>query len=184
MNCKKCFRYLDKGTEKCKHCGLETRQKTPPIANPPQIDTTMYCEHCGKKIKNSYKFCTKCGNKLSESMHAPTELTKEQIKSLHGFSVGFLFFPFFYSASMKFSLLEILGALVLQGLVNWTDTLEVFIFYFVIAGYLSFKVRKYSYNGRRKWESFEQFMMVQKNWDIAAIVIVGLLIIIYALLGV
>lgn len=138
----------------------------------------MNCSNCGTEIKEGHKYCTKCGKRVdgapSEANHDPA---KDE-KLTKGISWGFVSFPFFYTISMKFSGLTILGAFILQiiaraGAFGW-------LIYFVIAIPLAFRVKQQAYHGRRPWESDEQFLAVQKKWDrwglAIFIIVIGLVV--------
>jgi len=156
----------------------------------------MYCSNCGGKLKAGDLFCSNCGQKLDKDPvptgivdeGAPSrqiitkdskagehgQLTKEQIQIIESPSWGSLL-GLIYLIAMQ-SWVHVL-ILVVLSLFSWVmagvPTLVFFVYLIVKAKSIAWK--------SRKWESFDQFLGVQRAWDLWAKIILALNILIFAL---
>jgi len=122
----------------------------------------MFCKYCGNKTSGDSRFCTKCGKQLSGSIHNNLENNQVQDKKqVHKWSWGAFFLPLIYLISMEAGTGLILLFLVLSFIPGVN---------FIVWFYLGFKGREIAWK-KRKWESYEDYVSVQKSWDIAGIIV-------------
>jgi Tfp pilus assembly protein PilE len=119
----------------------------------------VFCRGCGKEIHDSAPMCPHCGapQQVGKAANSPKNITTEPIPDgVKGWSWGAFLNGFLWSIWNN----TWIGLLVLIPYVN---VIMIFV--------LGFKGREWAWKNK-KWDSFEHFDRVQKQWSYWSVVIV------------
>lgn len=121
----------------------------------------MYCENCGKKIPEYSKFCSECGKDINEEKSKTEQLKEIDITKINRWSWGGFFLNWVYLIGMKAKWWIIILVFICNSIpvINIASLI-----------YIGLEGRRMAWK-QRKWQSFNQYLQVQKKWDIWGFVI-------------
>jgi len=93
MFCTNCGKEVQEGLAFCQNCGSKTsataeNMTNDTVKNQPQAPISLpeikpvFCENCGKEVREGLAFCTNCGNKIGTNLEDANTVRQEPIRTV------------------------------------------------------------------------------------------------------